>query len=41
MTALLDKPSLLFVIGVPVGFMTVSLVIAWLIFWGVGRVQRH
>ena len=41
MTALLDKPSLLFVIGIPVGFMLVALFIAYAVFWGIGRVQRH
>ena len=41
MTALLDKPSLLFVIGIPAGFMLVAFVIAYAVFWGIGRVQRH
>ena len=37
MTALLDKPSLLFVIGIPVGLMAVALTIAIGIYWGIGR----
>ena len=41
MTASLDKPSLLFVIGLPVGLMAVSFVVAYAVFWGIGRAQRH
>lgn len=40
MTALLDKPSLLFVIGIPVGLMVVAFAIALGIYWGIGRVQH-
>ena len=40
MTALLDKPSLLFVIGIPVGFMAVAIALALGIYWGIGRAQH-
>ena len=41
MIAALDKPSLLYVVGIPVGFMVVLFVLAGLLFWSLGRFERH
>ncbi|HET9050064.1 MAG TPA: hypothetical protein VFO60_00075 [Candidatus Dormibacteraeota bacterium] len=38
MPAVLDKPSLLFVIGIPVGFVLFSIGVGWVFYSLIGRI---